>query len=409
MRLLKDSYFLAVSLTHFVVDLLGSQIAILMAFFATTMGLSNSQIGLVVGGYSFTGAISQPFFGWLVDRVGPRWIAAGGVLWTGGFISIALSLQSSASLSLLVIAGLGSGAFHPAGTMEATRRGREHFVGRATTAASIFFLFGQGAFSIGPAVGGFILDKYSAQGLLFLTALAIPAGINAFLRLRPSKDSDDTLKIEAPSEQADRELKTGAFAILAFTLLVALRCWAYGNLAGFLPKYFLDGGLDLGTVGILAALYMGGSAIGNLLGGTLSDRWGRRNIILGSLILVTLAMYGFSQSGITNWIYLFSPLSGIFIGASQSAVVVLTQNLMPNRMAQNLMPNRMATASGLALGFMFSTEALGVYMSGLIADAYGLATVFQITPLLTLVAVMLALTMKTGSQSKSDTSAEIST
>ena len=68
---------MAVSTTHFAVDLLGSQMSILMAFFALSLGLSNTEIGLVLGGYSFVSAISQPLFGWLIDRVGPRWIAPG--------------------------------------------------------------------------------------------------------------------------------------------------------------------------------------------------------------------------------------------------------------------------------------------------------------------------------------------
>ena len=389
MRLLRDSYFFAVSTTHFAVDLLGSQMSILMAFFAQSLGLSNTEIGLVIGGYSFVSAISQPLFGWLIDRVGPRWIAPGGLFWTAGFLSLALAIGDRASLPLLVIGGLGSGAFHPAGTMEATRRGQEHFAGRAATAASIFFLFGQAAYSIGPAIGGVILKHFSASGLLFLTVLAVPIGINALIRLKPSSKTEGKTLYKAPDEKIERELHSGWFALTVFALLVGLRCWAYGNLAGFLPKYFLDGGIDLGIVGILAALYMGGSAIGNLAGGALSDRWGKRNIIFGSLVLVTLSMYGFAQSGTSNWIYLFSPLSGIFIGASQSAVVV---------MAQSLMPNRMATASGLVLGFMFSTEAVGIYLSGLIADASGLETVFQITPLLTLIAALLALTLKTRTQ-----------
>jgi len=355
-----------------------------MAFFAQTMGLSNSEIGLVIGGTSFTSAISQPLFGWLTDRIGPRWLVSGGVFWTAGLFSIALILQNSASLPLLVIAGLGSGAFHPAGTMEATRRGHEHFAGRAATAVSIFFLFGQAAFSIGPAIGGVILEHFSAPGLLFLTILAVPAGLNAFIRLKTSM-AEGLNREEASREKRESELQTGWLALAAFALMVLLRCWAYGNLAGFLPKYFLDSGFDLGIVGLLAALYMGGSAVGNLAGGALSDRWGKRKVIFGSLVLVTFALYGFSQSGLSNWIYLFSPLSGIFIGASQSAIVVL---------AQNLMPNRMATASGLVLGFMFSTEALGIYISGLIADASGLGTVFQITPLLTLGAAFLALTLQ---------------
>lgn len=113
-----------------------------MAFFAQSLGLSNTDIGIVIGGYSITSAVSQPIFGWLIDRVGARWIASGGLFWTASFISIAVVLQNKTSLPLLIIAGLGSGAFHPAGTTEATRRGYEHFKGRATTAASLFFVFG---------------------------------------------------------------------------------------------------------------------------------------------------------------------------------------------------------------------------------------------------------------------------
>ncbi len=386
MRLLRDPFFFTVSTTHFAVDLLGSQIAILMAFFAQKLGLSNTDIGLVTGGYAFVSAISQPFFGWLIDRVGPRWIASGGLFWTTGFISIALLLQNTASLPLLIIAGFGSGAFHPAGTMEATRRGHEHFAGRAATAASLFFLFGQAAYTIGPAIGGLLLERFSSPGLLLLSILAIPVGVNAIIRLRPmSPAREDVSQAHSPPQEIERELRSGWLALAGFSLLIAFRTWAYGNMAAFLPKYLLDGGIDLSLVGILTALYMGGSALGNVVGGALSDRWGKRVIIFGSLLLATLSMYGFVLSRISNWMYVAIPLFGVFIGASQSPVVV---------MAQSLMPNRMATASGLILGFMFSSEAVGIYFSGLIADASSLQTVFNITPGLVIIAAVLALMLK---------------
>jgi FSR family fosmidomycin resistance protein-like MFS transporter len=350
------------------------------------MGLSNTDIGLVTGGYSFVSAISQPFFGWLIDRIGPRWVASGGLFWSAGSISTALLLQSKASLPFLIIAGLGSGAFHPAGTMEATRRGREHFVGRAATAASIFFIFGQTAYSIGPAIGGLLLERFSSHGLLFLAALSLPVGLNAILRLRPISSSEGAYGSSSPPEiETGRVLHRGWLAWMAFSLLIAFRCWAYGYMAAFLPKYLLDGGINLSAVGLFTALYMGGSALGNLAGGTLSDRWGKRTIIFGSLLLAFVSMAGFGLLGISSWMYVFIPFSGFFIGASQSPIVVI---------AQNLMPNRMATASGLVLGFMFSTEALGVYFSGLIADASGLQTVFMIGPILAIIAALLTLTLK---------------
>ena len=92
MRLLRDTFFFTVSITLFAIDLLNSQIAILMAFLAKILGLSNADIGLVTGGYMFVSAIFQPVFGLVIDKVGPRWIASGGLFWTAGLISIALIL-----------------------------------------------------------------------------------------------------------------------------------------------------------------------------------------------------------------------------------------------------------------------------------------------------------------------------
>ena len=73
MRLLKNSIFLAVASTHLVVDMLGSQLALLAAFLSQALSLTNVGIGMVVAGYRLSSALTQPVFGWLADRVGPRW------------------------------------------------------------------------------------------------------------------------------------------------------------------------------------------------------------------------------------------------------------------------------------------------------------------------------------------------
>lgn len=394
MLLLRDTFFITVSITVFAIDLLYSQIAILMAFLSKTLGLSNADIGLVTGGFIFTSAIAQPVFGLVVDKVGPRWIASGGLFWTAGLMSIALILQNADSLPLLILAGLGSGAFFPAGTMVATSRGKEHFDGRAATAVSIFFLFGQTADFIGPAIGGFLLERFSAPGLLVFTIFAIPVGVNAIIKLRPDlSTAQKRLNQDVLGQAIPRELRPGWLVFAAFTLIIVLWSWSFGNMVAFLPKYLLDGGIDLRLVGIITSLYTGSCAVGIVLGGALSDRWGRWIVIFGSLILASLSLYSFASLGISEWMYIVIPLVGIFIGACQSPLVV---------MAQSLMPNRMATASGLILGFMFSTEAIGVYFSGLIADASGLETVFKFSPTLVIVAALLTFVIK-GKNPKSTT------
>ena len=64
--------------------------------------------------YALMGSLSQPFFGVLADRFGGRWLGAVGLLWTAVFYYAATFSQNYFTLiSLMTVASLGSGAFHP--------------------------------------------------------------------------------------------------------------------------------------------------------------------------------------------------------------------------------------------------------------------------------------------------------
>ena len=143
MNILFDPMFLAASLSHFGVDVLNGQVAVLLAYLSGPLGLSNTSLGAVSTIYSVSGALSQPVFGYISDRIGPRWVGVGGLVWVALFFSIAVVTPGRAALVLLVMASLGSGAFHPAGTMQATLVGRARHDGRETTSTSYFFLLGQ--------------------------------------------------------------------------------------------------------------------------------------------------------------------------------------------------------------------------------------------------------------------------
>jgi MFS family permease len=54
----------------------------------------------------------------------------------------------------------------------------------------------------------------------------------------------------------------------------------------------------------------------------------------------------------------------------------------------------MATASGLILGFMFTSGALGTLLCGYLADRWGFPPVFMLTAGIALVASLLALTLR---------------
>jgi FSR family fosmidomycin resistance protein-like MFS transporter len=391
LALLLDGLFSSVVLTHFIVDLINSQRAVLLTYLSVPLGLSNAALGFFNTMYVVAGSILQPVFGYLADRLGPRWMATGGVLWLGGFFGLAVVTPGQAALWLLIVASMGSAAFHPAGVMQATLRGQTHFSGRETTSAAFFFVFGQTGFFIGPVLGGPLLDRFGPAGLLLLASMVVPTGLNVGYRLRQAP------KV-APAVGAARtiidpaghgpELSGGRTSrmlpLLAFALVAAFQAWAQQNMMTFVPKYIHDLGQSPSIYGVMAALFMGGSALGNGFGGSLADRFGKRRVATLALFLASAPLFLVGSVGWSWWLLLLIPLGGALTGAVQSIIVVL---------AQRFLPSGMALASGLILGFMFSAGALGTMLSGFLADRWGLASVFHMNALIVLAAAGLSFTL----------------
>src|SRR3972149_2143282 len=173
MPLLFDSLFSSVALSHLMVDVFNSSRPVLLTY----LGLGETQIALISTIYIWASALSQPFFGWLSDRIGPRWLASGGVLWMTVFYALAVFLPGNTGLICLIIAALGSAAYHPAGAVQATLQGREKLKGREATPPSLFFTSGQVGHFIGPILTGLILAKMGAPGLVSLSVISIPVGL----------------------------------------------------------------------------------------------------------------------------------------------------------------------------------------------------------------------------------------
>ena len=125
MPILLNAVFLAVALGHLAVDALNGQRAVLFTYLSGPLGLSNADLGLLGTLYIVFSSLLQPLLGHLADKFGPRWIVAGGVAWIGAFYSIGVLTPGTPGLAFMILAGIGSAAVHPAGTMQATLIGRE--------------------------------------------------------------------------------------------------------------------------------------------------------------------------------------------------------------------------------------------------------------------------------------------
>ncbi len=395
MSLLLDALFNSVAYGHFIVDVLNGQRSVLLTYWSQQLGLSNAWLALVSTIYVWVASLSQPLFGWITDRFGKtRLMAAGGILWMSGFFALALFLPVGWAIPCLILGSLGSAAFHPSGAAQATLRGRSLLAGRETTSTSWFFLFGQFGYFMGPILGGPLLQRFGPGGLLLLAVPALAIGLNAAWRLRaPAKACGAGADLARAARRVDlgaagsgSSRGTGRFGFaLALVIVAGLQSWAQQNMNTFLPKYLSDLGQTPGVYGLMTGLFMGGSALGNVLGGSLADRFGRRRVAVIMLALAGLPLTAIALAGWTLWLYLLVPLAGALTGAVHSIIVVL---------AQRLLKGGMALASGLTLGFMFSAGALGTLLSGPLADTRGFPPVFLMTAGLTLAASLTALFLK---------------
>ena len=372
MPLLLDSLFSSVAFSHFMVDVFNSSRPVLLTY----LGLTETQIALISTIYIWASALTQPFFGWLSDRVGPRWLAAGGLLWMTVFYSGAIYVPGTGGLICLIAAALGSSSFHPVGTVQATLQGRNHLAGRETTATSLFFMAGQMGHFAGPILTGLILARLGLPALIILPVVSIPIGFALAYQLRANQPHP-----QAAHADGKIRLQAGAGFILLLALVATLQSWSQTNMITFVPKYLKDLGLSPATYGNIAGLFMGGSALGNVIGGHLGDRFAKRKVAAAALLLAAFPIFTMSRIGWSPWLYLLIPLAGACTGSVHSIMVVL---------AQRMISGGMALASGLILGFIFSAGALGMLLTGPIAETYGFPTVLVMTTGLVLVASPLA-------------------
>ena len=383
-RLFDDRVLNSLVSGHFIVDLLNGQRSLLFTFFSLMLGLTNSGLGILTSCYVIASAVAQPIFGFLTDRIGARRVVSGGVLGMGLFFTLAMFFPGWPAVVLLILASICSGAFHPAGASEATLAGRNRLHGREAVASSLFFLFGQMGFGIGPMIGGPIIGYLGITGLLLLSFFTLPIGLIAFREL---KEMDNTRKKPAVTVSSHIDSSSSNKVIFSRALLLmvgisAFQSWSQSSITAYMPRFLADKGLTASEYGIVVGLFTAGSAIGCMVGGEMADRTSRKTVIAGSLILSTLPLFLIAFTGLSFWLYPLMFLSGLLTGGPFSVIVV---------QAQKVIPGGMGLASGLTLGFIFSAGAIGTIFTGMLADSMGFVAAFYLTAVIALAGGLLGL------------------
>jgi len=407
MALPRSKLFWGVSLGHITNDLFMSMRSVVLTFMsAHLLPMTNFQIGQAVSLGEFMGAISQPFFGWLADKSGGRWLGVGGVIWVVAMQLTALFIASATgnyTLMLIpfVLSAVGSGAFHPVGVMHAASEGDGR---RSASSMAYFFLFGQLGLAIGPALAGFLLDRTathhnevfaaplgpafsgrliehgSVTPIFAIGFIAIPTLLYmAFAMPRKQVYIQQYRKAQPASSGEGTLSGLPVKALLVLGVMILLRSLAANGSGVFLPRLFEQKGWDAAHYGLITSGFWLASGFTGVFFGHLADRYQRRAVIAVSLLLS--APVFFILPFIDGpFAFVLAILAGALGGGSHSVIVVL---------AQELIPGRKGFASGAIMGFIFATGALGSLFIGGISDQIGLTAAFQVVAVVTVIASLI--------------------
>lgn len=373
LAVLRNRPLLTLFLGHFTIDLYAGLLPILYPLLTSRYRLDLATVGLLSLAYSGVGSVSQPLFGWLADRYGTRLIGIA-LVWTAlTFAGIAFATTFPAVLLLAAAAGLGSGAFHPFGALNANAVIPS---GQRNSAMSLYASGGTMGFAIGPLIGVALLAAFGLHGIAAMLLPGLLIALWLFYEMRTIAVRPRRRGPDAPSLAP-----VPLVPVAAVILVMMARSWTMSSLQAYVPIWYQSLGYHKSFYGPLATVITLASALGTLGLGSLADRYGRRALIAGSLLGTVPVVLLFAQ--FTGPVaFLTGPLVGLVAASSAPLLLV---------MAQELMRGRAGVASGLILGLGFVTGAIGVPITGAVADALSIQAAMRLQVLVVLVAVPLAL------------------
>ncbi|KJS65537.1 MAG: MFS transporter [Peptococcaceae bacterium BICA1-7] len=367
----------SLSLAHLLNDWYMNYTQTLLPFLVAA-GLGVSKGAFLISAFTITSSLLQPVSGYLVDQKNQRWMVYAGTLWMAVLLSLVGVLKSYPLMVLTVtLAGLGTAAFHPQASamVTAVSGNRKGFfqalfvaagnVGWALTPLMVVPFVEARGLEMTPI---FVLPGVAVAVLLWFTAPRVPSGS------RPAPP---------PLWPALRSSWTELARVVS---VVAFRSLAYFGLVTFLPLYLQSQNVSLLTGSRLLFLMLFAGAVGGLAGGFISDLWGRKVVIVVSLLAASPLFYLFLGTG-GPLSYLLLGLAGACLLASFSVTIVV---------AQEVITKNAAMASGLMLGFGIGVGGLGVGLVGLLAERMGIVYAIHLLIWLPLVAGLLGLTIKGG-------------
>ena len=368
----------SLSFCHLLNDMMQSLLPSIYPMLKQTFGLSFRQIGLITLVSQITASLLQPVIGVYTDRRPQSHSLAVGMAFTlVGMMLLGFGPGFSAVLAAAALIGLGSAVFHP----ESSRIARLASGGRHGFAQAFFQVGGNLGSAVGPLLAAFLVLPYGRHSIAWFSLAALMGIIflwnvgNWYKRTGVFDTAAGAISVTRTS--LTRRQTRGALAVLLG--LIFSKYIYLASFGSYYTFYLMSRfHLSVRSAQIHLFLFLGAVAAGTIFGGPIGDRFGRRRVILWSILGVLPFSLALPYVDLF-WTRVLSMVIGLILASAFSAIIVY---------AQELVPGRVGTISGLFFGFAFGIAGVGAAVLGELADRTSISTVYQVCSYLPAIGVL---------------------
>ena len=361
---------------------------LLVPFIAKDLNLTYSQAGLFVALFHSGALVANFSSGLLTDITGRHVLLQFISLAGGGLALMAFGFTTHYVVlcAMVLLIGATNNLWHPPAISYLSSQ----YPKSRGYALAIHGLGANIGDAVAPLVAGALLLTFTWQGTAVVNSVPIlvVAGI-LLIYLMPHDRPNTEGSIRG---MGLREYFSGMFsvikerAVLGLCLMTGLRAMAQTGLLAFLPLYLANvmeiGPLWMGVT--LMGMQVGGM-IATPIAGILSDRIGRRSVVVAGLSSTTILIIALTF--VTNDIAYIIGVS--VLGLSLYAVRPVVQSWM-----LDLTPERLGgSATSLMFGMQSGLAIMMPIIGGIIADVHGLKAVFYFIAAAMLAANIVAMTL----------------
>jgi DHA1 family inner membrane transport protein len=337
----------------------------LVSDIAADLNVGVDRVGAAVAAYAIGATIGAP----ILTALAASWsrkhlLLAAMIVFTVGNFLVGLSGDLTSMLAARFGSGLGHGVFLAVASSAATRLVAPE---RAGSAVAVVFGGLTLALAFGVPIGTFLGGIWSWQTIFMGVAICGAIGVAGLALLMPNAKDGGEARDALHNLLAllDRRLLGAAFiTVLAYTGSFCL--FSYIS-----PLLIEETGMNATWVSTMMLVYGVAAAIGNIVGGRMTDRLGPDKTVM--IVLVGLAVVLAVIWPTVHSVPAMAVLIAVLGALTYAAVPAMQARVIG--IAERHAPKALAAAAGLNIAGFNSGIALGSLLGGSVIGAFGLSAI----------------------------------